>query len=59
MAKRRKRRVEVVSPAYQPSKAELKADVRVDATFEEAVKALARPVEVEYVPVQSHVRRRK
>lgn len=42
--------VEIVRPAYQPSKAELEEDMRVDATFEEAIQALARPVRVRYVP---------
>lgn len=41
--------VEVVHPSYQPSKAELEADTRVDATFEEAVQALVRPVRVRYI----------
>ena len=50
MAERRKpREVEIVSPDYQPSKAELEADARVDATFEEAVAALCRPVSIRYV----------
>ena len=41
--------VDLVHPSYQPSKAELEEDLRVDATFEEAVQALARPVKVQYV----------
>ena len=41
--------VEVVHPSYQPSKAELEEDMRVDATFEEAVQALAQPVRIRYV----------
>ena len=44
------RQVEIVKPAYQPSKAELEEDVRVNATFEEAVAALTRPVAVNYIP---------
>lgn len=44
-----KREVEVVRPAYQPSKSELNEDVRVDATFEEAVDALTKPVNIRYV----------
>ena len=43
------REVELVHPSYQPSKAELEEDVRVDATFEEAVQALAQPVRIRYV----------
>ena len=41
--------VEVVRPSYQPSKAELEEDMRVNASFEEAVKALVRPVRLRYV----------
>ena len=44
-----KRVVEVVRSSYQPSKAELEADVRVDATFDEAVAALCQPVDIRYV----------
>jgi len=40
--------VRTVDPTYQPSKAELEEDLRVDATFEEALKAVARTVKVEY-----------
>ena len=43
------REVEIVQSDYQPSKAELEADMRVDATFEEAVDALTRPVRIRYV----------
>ena len=46
--------VDIVRPTYQPSKAELEEDMRVRATFEEAVEALARPVEINYV---SHPKR--
>ena len=42
--------VDVVAPTYQPSKAELEEDIRVRATFEEAVEALTRPVKVRYIP---------
>ena len=41
--------VELMHPSYQPSKADLEEDLRVDATFDEAVQALVRPVEVRYV----------
>ena len=41
--------LEVMHPSYQPSKAELEEDLRVDATFDEAVQALVRPVKVRYV----------
>ncbi len=48
-AKRKPREVEIVRPDYQPSKAELDSDVRVDATFEEAVDALCDSVAIRYV----------
>lgn len=41
--------VDVVSPDYQPNKAELEEDMRVPATFDEALDALAKPVQVRYV----------
>ena len=41
--------VEVAEPTYQPSKAELEADLRVDATFEQAVKALSKTVNIKHV----------
>ncbi len=42
--------VDVVAPTYQPSKAELDEDMRVRATFEEAVEALTQPEKVRYIP---------
>ncbi len=47
--KRGPHEVKVVHPSYQPSKAELKEDVRLDATFEEAVDALAQPVSIRHI----------
>ena len=44
------RQVDIVKPTYQPSKAELEEDMRVRATFEEAVDALVQPVVVNYIP---------
>lgn len=41
--------VNIVHPSCQPSAAELEEDVRVDATFDEAVNALTRPVSIRYV----------
>lgn len=41
--------VDVVSPTYQPSKAELDQDTFVDATFDEAIDALKKPVRLRYV----------
>ena len=43
------RQVEIVHPDYQPSAAELEEDTRVDATFDEAVDALTKPVSIRYV----------
>ena len=43
------REVEIVKPEYQPSAAELADDTRVDATFDEAVEALTKPVSIRYV----------
>ena len=48
-AKDRPREVEIAHPSYQPSKAELEADMRVNASFEEAVDALVKPVRMRYV----------
>ena len=43
------REVEIVHPDYQPSRAELNEDMRVDATFEDAVSALVSPVRIRYI----------
>lgn len=43
------REVEIVSPDYQPTAAELNEDMRVNATFDEAVAALAKPVKIRYI----------
>ena len=51
------REVELPHPSYQPSKAELEEDLRVDATFEEAVQALAQPVKVRYMKYPRRQRR--
>ena len=45
----RPRDVEIVKPDYQPSAAELAEDARVNATFDEAVDALTKPVNIRYV----------
>lgn len=41
--------VEIVRPTYQPSKAELEEDMRVEASFDEAVDALTQPVRIRYI----------
>ena len=43
------REVKIVRPDYQPSAAELEEDTRVEATFDEAVDALTKPVSIRYV----------
>ena len=44
--------VEVAEPTYQPSKVELEADLRVDATFEQAIKALTKDVNVKHIEIK-------
>ena len=41
--------VKVVHPSYQPSRIELREDVRVKVSFKQAVVALGKPVKIEYV----------
>ena len=43
------REIELPHYIYQPSSAELSEDHRVNATFEEVVKACLRPVKIRYV----------
>lgn len=45
----RPREVDIVKPDYQPSAAELAEDARVNATFDEAVEGLTKPVSIRYV----------
>ena len=47
--KPQQREVELPHHTYQPSKAELEQDHRVDATFDEIVSACLRPVKITYV----------
>ena len=49
MAEVGKREVEIVRPEYQPNKAELEADMRVSASFDEAIDALWQPVSINYI----------
>ncbi len=49
MTKPEPREVHIVHNDYQPSKTQLEADARVEATFEEAVDALAQPVRIRNV----------
>ena len=44
--------VEIVHPSYQPSRAELREDLRMGSTwedFERAAQALVRPVSIRYI----------
>ena len=43
------REVEIVHPSYQPTADELNEDMRVDATFDEGVDALTKPVLIRYI----------
>ena len=43
------RPVEVPHPSYQPTAKELSEDLRLNGTFQDAVKALLRPVKVRKV----------
>ena len=44
--------VRLIHPNYQPNKAELAEDLRVNAMFEELAAAVLRPVRVRYVKPQ-------
>ena len=46
--------VRVRPSSYQPSAAELAEDARVNATFDEAVEALTKPVSIRYVDEPDH-----
>ncbi len=51
MAERKKpehREVTLTDPSYQPTRAELREDLRLDATFEELTTAVVRPVKIRY-----------
>ncbi len=43
------RTVDIVHPSYQPSRKQLREDLRVDATFKKLVKAVVQPVKVRHV----------
>lgn len=43
------RTLDVVDPSYQPSRAELRENLRINTTFEELTKAVVQPVKVRYV----------
>ena len=47
--------VQVVHQSYQPSKAELDADLRIKSTFKQAIQALIRPARIRRVmPERRH-----
>lgn len=43
------REIELPHHTYQPTRAELRKDHHVDATFEEVVSACLKPVKIQYV----------
>ena len=43
------RKINLIDPSYQPSRKELREDLRVNATFEELTAAVVRPVKIRYV----------
>ena len=44
-----RREIRLVNPSYQPLRAELREDLRMEGTFEDAIKALVRPRKIRYV----------
>ena len=49
MKKHKPKTVELVKSDYQPSKAELGADLRIKGTLKQAIQALIRPVRIRRV----------
>ena len=49
--------VDIVHPSYQPTAAELREDLRINATFDELADAMAGEVKVNYVKSPKNVRR--
>lgn len=47
--KQKRRQVEIVRKSYQPSKAELDEDMRIDASPEEAARRLVEPVDIRHI----------
>ena len=41
--------IELVKDSYQPTKAELEQDMRVEADFEELARALVQPVNIRWI----------
>ena len=59
MPKKRERPVvEIPEQSYQPSVKELNEDIRLSGTFEDAVKALVRPVKVRRIPMGKSPKRK-
>jgi len=42
--------VEIVRSDYQPSKAELEADMSITGSFEELTRKVGAPAEIKYIP---------
>ena len=49
MTKNKRETIEIVNPRYQPSKDELGQDMRINASPEEAAKAVIRRVNVRHI----------
>ena len=60
MSKKRRQFLEakIVHPWYQPSRAGLRGDLRLDSTFEETGAALVRPVRVRFIKAPAKLRQR-
>ena len=43
------RKITLVDSSYEPTKKELEEEFEIDATFEELTRAVAEPVDIEYV----------
>ena len=50
--------VEIPDQSYQPSVKDLNEDIRLPGTFEDAVKALVRPVKVQRIPMGKSPKRK-
>ena len=44
------REIRLVHPSYQPSRKELREDLRMKGSFEDAIRALVRPRKIRYIP---------
>ena len=42
------RKITIVDSSYEPTKAELEEEFKIDATFEELTRAVVQPVEIQH-----------